>query len=211
MSNLQPSFSFMFYHYTQTQRRSYQTPAWPILTEQLPNGGTLEGARCHCLHLPRLQVACGQLHGTASPICPLTPTPDRSQSCPAGSLGNSPSLLSPIPLIPALNRSKGKKGPCYFKWGLTQLYKEHKIKPFSQAITPGQLKQAENSIPAHNCRVRCSLSLHILRLLEKGGREGQGTHFSRLLIGLGSLKRPWFVQSIQVGKTSEQLYYYFDI
>lgn len=98
-----------------------------------------------------------------------------AQSCPASSLGNSPSLLFPIPLIPTLNRSKGKKGPCYFKWSLTQLYKEHKIKPFSQAITPGQLKQAENSIPAHNCRIWRSLSLHILRLLEKGGREGQGT------------------------------------
>lgn len=136
--------------------------------------GCLEGARCHCLHLPRLQVACGQcLYGTASPLCPLTPTHDRSQSCPASSLGNSPSLLSPIPLIPTLNRSKGKKGPCYFKWGLTQLHKEHKIKPFSQAITLGQLKQTENSITAHYCRIWCSLSLHTLWLLEKGGGKGQ--------------------------------------
>ena len=133
----------------------------------------MEGASCHCLHLPRLQVACGQLYGTASPLCPLTPTHDRSQSCPASSLGNSPSLLSPIPLIPTLNRSKGKKGPCYFKWGLTQLHTEHKIKPFSQAITLGQLKQTENSITVHYCRIWCSLSLHILWLLEKGGGKGQ--------------------------------------
>ena len=134
----------------------------------------MEGARCHCLHLPRLQVACGQcLYGTASPLCPLTPTHDHSQSCPASSLGNSPSLLSPIPLIPTLNRSKGKKGPCYFKWGLMQLHKEHKIKPFSQAITLRQLKQTENSITAHYCRIWCSLSLHTLWLLEKGGGKGQ--------------------------------------
>lgn len=68
---------------------------------------------------------------------------------------------------------KQKKGPCYFKWGLTQLHKEHKIKPFSQAITLGQLKQTENSITAHYCRTWCSLSLHILWLLEKGGGKGQ--------------------------------------
>lgn len=53
---------------------------------------------------------------------------------PASSLGSSLSLLLSTALVPALSSSKRKEGPCYFKWGLTQLCKERKIKPFSQAI-----------------------------------------------------------------------------
>lgn len=102
---------------------------------------------------------------------------------PASSPGSLPSLLLPAPLIPALSRSKRKEDPCYFKWSLTQLHKERKIKPFSQAITPRQLKQTENSITAHYCWIQCSLSLSSPWLLEKGWEEAKkGNHFCSLLI-----------------------------
>ena len=85
-----------------------------------------------------------------------------------------PPFFRTTPLIPTWSRSKEKEGPCYFKWSLTQLHKEHKIKPFSQAITPRQLKQTENSITARYCRIWCSLSLHALGFWKKGWEGGKG-------------------------------------
>lgn len=89
-------------------------------------------------------------------------------------LGAYPPSSSPLHSSLLWAESKRKEDPCYFKWSLTQLHKERKIKPFSQAITPRQLKQTENSITAHYCRIQCSLSLSSPWLLEKGWEEAKG-------------------------------------
>lgn len=64
--------------------RSHQTPAWRGFKQQLLIGGEVwevpdEYSTCH---LPRLQVAWGQFHNTASPICSFSSAHGGLQSFP---------------------------------------------------------------------------------------------------------------------------------